>query len=151
MNLDYLIKFIFLFLCIYLLFYMFFWQLSIVLWKVDIFTFKFWVMRVGTRAGWYFSVVASFHSFKTHLATISQLFTIQRQVVRRLVNTKLESTGSGCGLTEVLTVRTSVWRHTPHLLKRLKLWRTCLKTCAPEQNLSLSGGARVGENNEFYL
>jgi len=128
---------------------MFFRQLNIVLWKVDIFTFKFWIMTVGTRAEWYFSVVVSFLSFKTHLATLSQSFTIQRQVVRWLVNTKLESTGSGCGLTEVLTVRTSVWRHRPQLLKRLKLWRTCSKMCAPEQKLTLSCGARVGKKINF--
>jgi len=135
--------------CIYFLFYIFFWQLKIVLWEVDILTFKFWVLRVWTPAGWYFSIVVSFLSFKAHLATLSQSFTKQHQVVRYVVNTELESTCSGCGLTKVLTVRTSVWSHRPHLLKHLKLWRTCLKICAPEQKLSLSCGARVRKKNTF--
>jgi len=68
-----------------------------------------------------FSVVISFRSLKAYLATLSLSFTTQRQVVRWLVNTELESTGSDCGLTEVLTVRTSVWRHIPHLLKHIRL------------------------------
>jgi hypothetical protein len=150
MNVDYLRKFIFLFLCVCFLFHKFFGQLKTVLWEVDIFKLKFWVLRVGTRARWYFSVVVSFLPFKAHLATLSLSFTTRRPVVRLLVNTELESTGSGCGLTKVLTLRTSVWRHRPHLLKHLKLWRMCLKMCEPEQKLSLSCGAIVEEKNEFY-
>lgn len=149
MNLDYLRKYIFLFLCSYFLFYMFFWEFKIVLWEVDIFTFKFLVLRAGSRSGWCFRVVIYFLLFKAHLTTLSLSLTTQRQVVRWLVNAELESTGSGCGPTEVLTVRTSVWRHRPNLLKHLKLWRMCLKICASEQKLSLSCSSRVRENINF--